>query len=195
MIDIIRWSSLLIWLLWLILYWGAGVGLISNFLRAFQSNRFFYDRYFIIGLVLLSNIILWSGYFLLSDRIAPSLSPDSPLVLAGGPLVFVGALGTFWCRRQMRDSWSAHTALVENHRLVDSGPYRVVRHPIYAFACLMTVGTVMVFPLWWNVIAGAGMITLYVFKLQFEERMLIRELAGYRDYRQQVRYRLLPYIW
>ena len=195
MIDIIRWSSLLIWLLWLILYWGAGVGLISNFLRAFQSNRFFYDRYFIIGLVLLSNIILWSGYFLLSDRIAPSLLPDSPLVLAGGPLVFVGALGTFWCRRQMRDSWSAHTALVENHRLVDSGPYRVVRHPIYAFACLMTVGTVMVFPLWWNVIAGAGMITLYVFKLQFEERMLIRELAGYRDYRQQVRYRLLPYIW
>jgi protein-S-isoprenylcysteine O-methyltransferase Ste14 len=196
MIDIIRWFSLLVWLLWLVLYWGAGLGLVSNFLRAFQTNRFFYDRYFIIGLILLSNIILWSGYFLVTDRISPSLTFGTKwLVWAGGVLVFVGALGTFWCRRQMRDSWSAHTVLVENHRLVDSGPYAVVRHPIYAFACLMTIGTVLVFPVWWNFIAGAGMITLYVFKLQFEERMLIRELDGYREYRHQVRYRLVPYIW
>jgi len=196
MIDITRWLSLLIWFFWLILYWGIGVGLVSNFLRAFHSNRFFYDRYFIIGLVVLSNTILWSGYGLLSGKISPGLSFELPgMVLAGGPLVLVGALGTFWCRRQMRDSWSAHTTLVENHRLVDHGPYAVVRHPIYAFACLMTAGTVMVFPLWWNLPVGAGMIALYVLKLRFEEQMLVRNLAGYPEYRQQVRYRLLPYIW
>jgi protein-S-isoprenylcysteine O-methyltransferase Ste14 len=196
MVEFVRWTCLVIWFLWLILYWGAGIGLISNLARSFRSTMFFYDRFFILGLVTLANVILWTGFFILRTDLPDQLPSSSrPLYLTGCLLTLAGASGTFWCRRQMRASWSAHTTLLENHRLVDAGPYGIVRHPIYSFACLMTFGTLMVFPTAWNLLAGIGMVVLYLFKLQFEERMLERELPGYREYRRRVRYRLLPLIW
>lgn len=196
MIGVVRWMSLAIWLVWLVLYWGAGVGLVTNIRRAFRSSTFFYDRFFLVGLVLLSNVILWSGYWIARRRLADPLPEHLwPLVLVGGLMTLTGAAGTFWCRRQMRASWSAHTQPVPNQPLIESGPYRVVRHPIYAFACLMTTGTVMLFPLWWNVVSGCGMIALYVFKAHYEEAMLENVLSGYRAYCRRVRYRFLPYVW
>ncbi len=196
MLDTIRWATLLIWAVWLVLYWGAGVGLVANLRRAFHSSAFFYDRFFILGLVILSNIILWSGYALLRGHLRDPL-PRSLwlLVVVGGFLTLSGATGTFWCRQQMRASWSAHTLPVPNQPLVENGPYRVVRHPIYAFACLKTFGTMLVFPMWWNALAGLAMIILYVLKLQYEESILIERLPGYEEYRQRVRYRLVPYVW
>jgi protein-S-isoprenylcysteine O-methyltransferase Ste14 len=196
MVEILRWVSLGTWVVWLVVYWGAGIGLVSNFLRALRSSRFSYDRFFIFGLVVLSNIILWTGYLILRGRIGDPLAAGDSLVISiGSAMLVVGASGTFWCRRQMRESWTAHTTLVENHRLIDHGPYHVIRHPIYAFSCLMTAGTVLVFPTWWNIPAGLGMILLYIFKLQVEERMLVQYLPGYREYRGRVPYRIIPRIW
>lgn len=194
--DLIGWATLTVWALWLLLYWGAGVGLVSNFFRSFRSSMFFYDRFFILGLVALSNVILWTGCLILLGRISNPLSDVLDFItFVGGVMLITGTAGTFWCRRQMRASWSAHTSLVPNHRLVDHGPYQVVRHPIYAFACLMVIGTVLIFPTWWNISAGAGMLTLYVVKSKVEENMLEQELNGYRQYKRRVRYRFLPFIW
>lgn len=196
MLDTVRRASLAIWALWIVLYWGGGIGLAANFRRAFHSSAFFYDRFFLLGLVLLSNLILWTGYFIVRGRLRDPLPPRLwPLALLGGIMTWVGAVGTFWCRRQMRASWSAHTLPVPNQPLIENGPYGVVRHPIYAFSCLMTLGTVILFPTWWNAIGGVGMITLYVLKLNYEETMLLRALPGYASYRQRVRHRLLPYLW
>lgn len=196
MLAAVRWTSLAIWALWIVLYWGGGIGLVANFRRALHTSAFFYDRFFLLGLVFLSNLILWSGYLIVRDRLSDPLPGFLwPFALAGGIMTLTGAVGTFWCRRQMRASWSAHTLPVPNQPLIESGPYSVVRHPIYAFACLMTVGTVILFPLWWNILAGIGMITLYVLKLQYEEAMLIDALPGYTAYRLRVRYRLFPYVW
>ena len=196
MVEIFRWVSLGIWIIWLVIYWGAGIGLVTNFIRAMRSSRFSYDRFFILGLIVFSNIILWTGYLILRGRlIDPLLAGDALIVYIGSFMLIVGASGTFWCRRQMRDSWSAHTTLVENHRLIDSGPYSIIRHPIYAFSCLMAFGTVLVFPTWWNMLAGSGMIALYILKLQVEERMLVKYLPSYEEYLLRVRYRLIPCIW
>jgi protein-S-isoprenylcysteine O-methyltransferase Ste14 len=157
---------------------------------------FFYDRFFILGLVLLANLLLWSLYLVLRGRIEDPLGGRAWLpALLGGLMTLVGASGTFWCRQQMRDSWSAHTRLVANHRLIEHGPFAIVRHPIYAFAILMACGTVLTCPAWWNLVAGLGMVSLYVLKLSFEERMLARQLDGYEQYRTRVRYRLMPGVW
>ena len=91
--------------------------------------------------------------------------------------------------------WSAWTVLSADHTVVDGGPYQHVRHPIYAFACLQSIGTVMVFPTWWNVVAGILMVALYVTKALREERVLLSLLPGYRAYQQRVRYRIAPWIW
>ena len=196
MIQMIRWSSLVIWLFWLIVYWRGGPGLTSGLVSCFRAPAFRYDALLILGIVLLSNVLLWTGYLVTSGRLEEPLSLYSKsLSLAGGLMILVGAVGTIWCRRQLGELWSARTALLANHRLVDSGPYRFVRHPIYGLACVMTLGTVLVFRTWWNVLAGMMIVALYVLKSLEEERLLAQDLPGYREYQHRVRYRIAPWIW
>jgi protein-S-isoprenylcysteine O-methyltransferase Ste14 len=81
------------------------------------------------------------------------------------------------------------------HAVVDTGVYRIVRHPFYAGTPLVFVGL----GLWLESYAAALLavvpIALVVIRLQVEERFLRRELPGYADYAARVRYRLLPGIW
>lgn len=84
----------------------------------------------------------------------------------------------------------------ERHqRVVDTGVYRMVRHPMYAGALLLLVGM----PLWLGSFAGALVagvpIALLVLRIGIEERFLRRELPGYDDYARRVRYRLVPFLW
>ncbi len=80
-------------------------------------------------------------------------------------------------------------------RVVTGGPYRIVRHPMYAAALLMFVGTPLLLGSWWGlafVPVGAVGIGL---RAVGEERMLRRELTGYDDYARRVRFRLVPGLW
>ena len=132
MLVSIRIAVLLVWGFWILCYWDAGIGLVKNITRSFHSSMLFYDRYFIIGLVVLSNIILWTGYLQVTGRLQMLQAAYSVCFhLLGGIMVLIGAAGTFWCRRQMQASWSAHTALVGNH-LVEC-PLRIGDdHPLYS---------------------------------------------------------------
>jgi protein-S-isoprenylcysteine O-methyltransferase Ste14 len=196
MIEAIRWSSLALWLVWLTVYWKGGRDLISGLMRSFHSSRSRYDTFLILGIVVLSNVMLWTGYLVATGRIEGQLLLSSvPLSTVGGALILGGGLGTFYCRQRLGGSWSAQTALAIDHKLVDSGPYRFVRHPIYSFACAMTLGTTLVFLTWWNVLAAMAVLGLYVLKALKEEETLAEGLPGYRDYQQRVRYRIVPWMW
>lgn len=95
----------------------------------------------------------------------------------------------------MRESWSAYTKPNEKIVIIDKGLYSIVRHPIYLFSILMTIGTVLVFPFWWNFLCGFLMIILYILKMIFEEDMLIRTVPEYKNYMMKVKYRLIPFIF
>ena len=92
-------------------------------------------------------------------------------------------------------------APVERHQeerqqvVVDTGPYRIVRHPMYAGAIPLTIGM----PLWLGSYAGvilaAAPIATLVLRVVAEERFLRRELRGYEEYRRRVRWRLVPLVW
>lgn len=81
------------------------------------------------------------------------------------------------------------------HRVIDSGVYGVVRHPMYAGAVLLTVGM----PLWLESYAAAVVASVFIatlaLRIVFEERFLRRELKGYDAYTERVRYRLIPFLW
>jgi protein-S-isoprenylcysteine O-methyltransferase Ste14 len=84
----------------------------------------------------------------------------------------------------------------ERHQVViDTGPYGVVRHPLYAGMLMMFVGA----PLWLESTAAAifalAHLCVLVARISIEEDFLRRNLAGYEDYMRRVRYRLLPFIW
>jgi protein-S-isoprenylcysteine O-methyltransferase Ste14 len=81
------------------------------------------------------------------------------------------------------------------HTVASDGPYRVVRHPGYVGAILALLATPLLLGSLWALIP-AGLATVgYVVRTALEDRTLLEELDGYKEYAQQVRYRLMPGVW
>jgi len=103
--------------------------------------------------------------------------------------------GTFYCRHYLGRFWTAEAALQALHQVVDSGPYGVVRHPIYTAAWVMYLGTGLVFAIWWNWLACGLVMVAYILKARYEDVFLAANLPGYPAYQQRVRYQLIPGVW
>lgn len=117
-----------------------------------------------------------------------------PLVLAGDVLVILGYVLCFLVFREN----SYASAIVEvgpDQRVVTTGPYAIVRHPMYSGALLIFLGSPLALGSWWGLIPGVVLTAVIVWRALDEERYLERNLPGYREYEQRVRWRLLPWIW
>jgi len=79
--------------------------------------------------------------------------------------------------------------------VVSTGPYRYVRHPMYAGFILFAFGTALLLGSWWGVAGALLLIGIVARRAVLEERTLRDELEGYSVYLTRVRYRLLPYLW
>ncbi|HWF78863.1 MAG TPA: isoprenylcysteine carboxylmethyltransferase family protein [Caulobacteraceae bacterium] len=114
--------------------------------------------------------------------------------LAGDVMVAVGFLVVFLTFRE--NSFTAGTIEVaEGQHVIDTGPYAVVRHPMYAGALVLLVGLPLGLGSWWGLGPAAAMVPVLVWRLTREETFLAANLAGYGDYRARVRYRLAPILW
>jgi protein-S-isoprenylcysteine O-methyltransferase Ste14 len=80
-------------------------------------------------------------------------------------------------------------------RVVSTGPYRYVRHPMYAGALLLFVGTPLLLGSWYGLATTPILIFLLAVRIVIEEKALRDELEGYGEYMDRVRYRLIPGIW
>jgi protein-S-isoprenylcysteine O-methyltransferase Ste14 len=80
-------------------------------------------------------------------------------------------------------------------RVVSTGVYGLVRHPMYLGAILMFEGVPLLLGSVWGTAVGTAMALLLAARIVGEEKLLLSELEGYDDYRKKVRYRLLPFIW
>ena len=107
------------------------------------------------------------------------------------------AIGFGFIARVYRENTftSATIEVAEGQRVVSSGPYAFVRHPMYASALLYLVGTPLALGSYWGVFAFAFMLPFLIWRLVDEERLLARDLPGYTDYQKRVRYRLVPFLW
>lgn len=115
-------------------------------------------------------------------------------VLAGDLLV---AIGFYLIYRVYRENTftSATIEVTENQTVISTGPYAVVRHPMYASASLYLLGTPLALGSWWGFVPIAAMLPFLIWRLFDEERFLARSLPGYAEYQQQVRHRLVPFVW
>jgi protein-S-isoprenylcysteine O-methyltransferase Ste14 len=107
------------------------------------------------------------------------------------------ALGFGFIARVYRENTftSATIQVAEGQRVIATGPYAIVRHPMYASAMLYLIGTPLALGSYCGLLAFAFMLPFLIWRLVDEERLLARDLQGYTDYQQRVRYRLLPFIW
>lgn len=83
----------------------------------------------------------------------------------------------------------------EGQTVVDTGMYGIVRHPMYAVTVLLFLMIPLVLGSWYGLIAFAFYPALIVVRLKDEEELLTKELPGYCEYKQKVKYRLIPFIW
>jgi protein-S-isoprenylcysteine O-methyltransferase Ste14 len=85
--------------------------------------------------------------------------------------------------------------VVEGQTVISTGPYAIVRHPMYAAAVVMAVGAPLALGSWWGLLAVVGLIAALVWRIFDEEELLLDDLPGYTEYTQHVRYRLVPFVW
>jgi protein-S-isoprenylcysteine O-methyltransferase Ste14 len=115
-------------------------------------------------------------------------------VMIGDALVALGFSFTFRVYRANTFS-SATIEVARNQQVISTGPYAIVRHPMYASALLYLVGTPLALGSYWGLVALAGMTPFLIWRLLDEERFLARNLPGYLAYQHKVRRRLIPGIW
>jgi protein-S-isoprenylcysteine O-methyltransferase Ste14 len=116
------------------------------------------------------------------------------MALAGDLLVALGWLGIFFVFRE-NSFTSATIELAPDQKVITTGPYAFVRHPMYASAMIMLLGTPIALGSWWGVLALVVMSPALVWRLLDEERFLGVNLPGYESYKETVRYRLIPHVW
>ena len=83
----------------------------------------------------------------------------------------------------------------EGQSVVDTGMYGIVRHPMYAVTILLFLMIPLVLGSWYGLIAFAFYPAVIVVRLKDEEELLTKELPGYAEYKQKVKYRIIPFIW
>ena len=94
------------------------------------------------------------------------------------------------------NQFASRTVQVEQEQqVVSSGPYAFVRHPMYLGVVLMYLASPLALGSYWALLPSVGIIPILVVRIVNEEKVLERDLAGYREYEQKTRYRMLPGVW
>jgi len=119
--------------------------------------------------------------------------PDAA-ALAGNVLVAIGWIAVFFVFRE--NSFSSSTIeIADDHRVISSGPYARLRHPMYAGALVMLVGIPIALGSWWGLLVLVAMMPALIWRVFDEEEFLGQNLPGYLEYMEKVRYRLIPGVW
>jgi protein-S-isoprenylcysteine O-methyltransferase Ste14 len=114
--------------------------------------------------------------------------------LGGDGTMLLGWLAIFFVFKE--NSFTASTIEVApDQRVVSTGPYARVRHPMYAGAFVMLAGIPVALGSWWGLLAMAAIVPAVLWRLIDEEKFLARNLPGYVEYQRTVRYRLIPLAW
>ena len=116
------------------------------------------------------------------------------VALAGDVLVVLGWLAVFFVFKENTFT-SATIELAPGQKVISTGPYALVRHPMYAGAIVMLLGMPIALGSWWGLLVMVAMTPALIWRLFDEEKFLARSLPGYVEYQEKVRYRLIPLVW
>lgn len=114
--------------------------------------------------------------------------------LVGDLLILLGYLAVFFVFKENTFS-SATIELAPGQRVISTGLYALVRHPMYAGALVLLTGIPIALGSWWGVLILAAIMPALIWRLLDEEKFLAKNLPGYVKYQEKVRYRLIPRVW
>jgi protein-S-isoprenylcysteine O-methyltransferase Ste14 len=124
---------------------------------------------------------------LTSRMLQDSFMPYTPSVRYFGILLLWGGVAfAIWARYHIGEYWSARVAIKEDHRVIDSGPYAHIRHPIYSGILLGLIGTALAVGNWRAVIAFIVILVVLILKALAEEKLLTEQLGdAYVEYKER----------
>ena len=153
------------------------------------------------ALILHSSVLTFAFVMLFSDLfrrgfLRSKFLPDTAAVgWIGAALTVAGIAFAIWARFHIGRNWSGFVTLKEGHALVRTGPYAIVRHPIYTGLLLAALGTAIVHRGVSGLIAFALLGIEWKRKSLLEERLMIEQFgARYFEYRREVK-GLVPFVW
>lgn len=114
--------------------------------------------------------------------------------IAGDILVALGFAIVFFVFKE-NPFTSAVIEVAQEQRVISSGPYAVVRHPMYSGAVVLLLGMPVALGSWWGLSGFVLMMPALLWRLLAEETFLATSLSGYAAYRESVKYRLVPFVW
>jgi protein-S-isoprenylcysteine O-methyltransferase Ste14 len=126
----------------------------------------------------------------LDFRFGWSRVPSSVSVL--GNVLVVVSFYIFYLVSKVNTYAAANVRVEEGQRVISTGMYGFVRHPMYFGALFLIVGTPLALGSWWSLLLTPLFVLVLYFRIANEETVLLRDLPGYAEYRQNVRYRLIP---
>jgi protein-S-isoprenylcysteine O-methyltransferase Ste14 len=142
----------------------------------------------------------WVIFVLFADLFAPWLLvvrilPDSlPVVIAGLLITCTGLGFAVWARVHLGKFWSGLPAIRMDHRIIRTGPYRIVRHPIYTGLLTGIAGTAIATGLLWVICLTGIILLVFTLKIRMEEHFLQEEFGEeYAQYKREVR-ALIPFM-
>jgi len=140
--------------------------------------------------------IVFIGIFILSvldHRFRWSSVPDTVAIL-GDIFVAFGLLIVFFVFKE--NTFTSATIEVDaEQKVISTGPYSMVRHPMYIGAFMMLFGIPIALGSWYGLFAIIPMVIAIIWRLLDEEKFLAKNLPGYPEYQKKITYRLIPYIW
>ncbi len=176
--------------------------LIAGFVMILKSPEFLKKRLDVKekqgtqkGVVAFSGLMFIVGFVVagLDFRFGWSALPN--WVVNTASVLFLAAYALY-AEVMRENAYLSRTICVEEGQtVVDTGLYSVVRHPMYAVTILLFLMIPLILGSWYALIAFAFYPAIIIVRLKDEEELLTRELPGYAEYKQKVKYRIVPFIW
>lgn len=194
--------AVIFWLVYFLISLTAGFFLIKtnyNLMKERQDAVFKKDTKRWDRWILAVNMILNTALYILVGVDAGRYEWSRvPWMLQIGGIIFIIASFalTLWAARENQFmSSQVRIQTDRGHRVITTGPYAIIRHPMYAGYCLLYIGLPLALNSWWGLIISMLLIIMIVLRTLVEEKTLLNELDGYQVYANQTQYRLLALVW
>jgi protein-S-isoprenylcysteine O-methyltransferase Ste14 len=179
----------LLWVVWLIYWYWAGRGTKPTVRRESPASRATHIVPLSLAIGLFALYGVWPGW------LTTPLVPHSFALYWAGIAILAAGLGfSIAARRYLGANWSGTVTVKQNHELIRTGPYAIVRHPIYTGMLVGFIGSAISLDEVRGLVAVALVVVAFLLKIRLEERWMTETFGdAYCRYRQEVK-ALIPYV-